>query len=53
MEYDAISDKWSKVGYFPGGGRENAINFVLSNKVYMGFGENESEVLDDLWCFEP
>lgn len=53
MEYHPTENNWSKVGYIPGGGRENAISFILSNKVYIGFGENYSTILNDLWCFEP
>jgi len=53
MEFDVVKNDWKKVGTIPGGGRENAISFVLQNKVYIGFGENENELLNDLWSFEP
>lgn len=53
LEYNPVYDKWIRMGNLPGGGRENAISFVLLNKVYIGFGENEKEIMNDLWCFEP
>ncbi|MPN35571.1 hypothetical protein SDC9_183069 [bioreactor metagenome] len=53
MEYNVSENHWTKVGDIPGGGRENAVSFVLQNKVYIGFGENEKEILNDLWYFEP
>jgi len=53
MEFDVTKNNWKKVGIIPGGGRENAISFVLLNKLYIGLGENENELLNDLWSFEP
>lgn len=53
LEYSATENHWTKVGDIPGGGRENAVSFILLNKVYIGFGENENEVMNDLWHFEP
>lgn len=53
MEYDAIRNIWYNRGIIPGGGRENALSFVINDKVYIGFGENELNVLDDLFCFQP
>ncbi len=52
MEYDTEKDVW----YFRGSlkeVRENAISFVIDGKAYIGFGENDSTVLNDLWCFKP
>jgi Uncharacterized protein conserved in bacteria len=53
MEYDAIRNVWYKRGNIPGGGRENAIAFVINGKGYIGFGEDDKGVLNDFWSFEP
>ncbi len=53
MEYDADKNKWHDRGVVPGGGRENAVSFVIGNKVYIGFGENDTNVLNDMYSFEP
>lgn len=52
MEYDAIRDVWYKRGNLPNG-RENAISFVIGDRAYIGFGENESTIFNDLWSFKP
>lgn len=53
LEYDPVRNRWHKRGEIPGGPRENAVSFVIGNKAYIGFGENDEGVLNDLWCFEP
>ena len=53
MEYDAVRNVWYKRGDIPNGGRENAVIFSINGKAYIGFGENDSKVLNDFWCFEP
>lgn len=53
LEYDADKNKWHNRGEVPGGGRENAVSFVIGNKAYIGFGENDSTVLNDMYSFEP
>ena len=53
LEYDPIKNAWHKRGNIPSGERENAISFVIDNKAYIGFGENDTTVINDLWCFEP
>jgi N-acetylneuraminic acid mutarotase len=53
LEYDADKDVWYKRGKLPTGGRENAIAFVLNHKAYIGFGENEGLIYNDLWSFNP
>lgn len=53
MEYDAIKNVWYNRGNVPNGGRENALVFILNDKAYIGFGENDNTVLNDLWSFEP
>mgnify|MGYP001810071664 CR=1 FL=1 len=52
MEYDALKDVWYKRGNLPGK-RENAISFIIGDKAYIGFGENETTIYNDLWCFKP
>ncbi len=52
-EYDSAKDRWYFRGEIPDGKRENAIQFVYGDKVFIGFGENDSTVLGDLWSFEP
>jgi N-acetylneuraminic acid mutarotase len=53
LEYVPEKTKWYKRGNIPSGERENAISFVIDNKAYIGFGENDTTVINDLWCFEP
>lgn len=53
FEYDPDKNKWHDRGEVPGGGRENAISFVIGNKAYIGLGENETNVLSDMYSFEP
>lgn len=51
LEYDILKDIW----YYRGSldqGRENAISFTFGHTAYLGFGESESELLNDLWSFD-
>jgi len=52
LEYDALRNVWYERGSIPGGGRENAISFVIDGKGYIGQGENDSKVLNDFFSFE-
>jgi|GEM_PF-837079 Uncharacterized protein conserved in bacteria len=52
-EYDADRNVWYQRGNIPNGERENAISFVINGRAYIGFGENDQAVLNDLWSFEP
>ncbi|MDD3080160.1 MAG: hypothetical protein PHH37_13830 [Paludibacter sp.] len=52
LEYDADNNCWYRRGNLAQG-RENAICFVIKNKAYIGFGDNDEEVFNDLWCIEP
>jgi N-acetylneuraminic acid mutarotase len=52
FEYDFNKDVWYKRGNL-NQARENAICFTVKGKVYIGFGENDTEVFNDLWSFEP
>ena len=53
MEYDAIRNVWYKRGDIPGGARENAVCFVINGKGYIGQGENDTDIINDFWSFEP
>jgi len=52
-EYDAVRNIWYNRGNIPQGNRENAVTFVINGIGYIGFGENNDKVLNDLWSFEP
>lgn len=51
LEYDKTKDCWYRRGVLPGGGRENAISFSINGICYIGFGENDKEIKNDLWSF--
>jgi len=53
VEYDLISNVWYERGNIPNEGRENAIAFTINGKGYIGYGENDTQVLNDFYCFEP
>jgi N-acetylneuraminic acid mutarotase len=53
LEYNPLNNGWYKRGNLPAKGRENAITFVIGNKGYIGLGDDDFELMDDLWCFEP
>ncbi len=46
-----IKNNCGGIGLFLGDGRSGAISFVLNNEVYIGLGENETAVFNDLWKF--
>lgn len=51
MEYDAGKNVWYHRGDIPA--RENAVCFIINNRVYIAFGENEDNILSDVWSFQP
>jgi N-acetylneuraminic acid mutarotase len=53
IEYNPAKNRWHKRGNLPAKGRENAISFVIGNKGYIGLGDDDYELMNDLWCFEP
>jgi len=53
VEYDVFRNVWYVRGNIPNSGRENAVAFSINGKGYIGFGENDSEVLNDFYSFEP
>jgi N-acetylneuraminic acid mutarotase len=52
LEYDAIRKVWYKRGDLPAA-RDNAIVFSINGIGYIGFGENETKVLNDFLSFDP
>ena len=52
LEYNVKRDCWYERGEIPYG-RENAIAFTIGNKAYIGLGENDNELFNDLWAFDP
>lgn len=52
-EYDPVRNVWYKRGNMPAPARENAVSFTINGKGYIGLGESENGLLNDLWCFEP
>ena len=52
-EYDNLRNVWYVRGNIPNGGRENAISFVINGVGYVGQGENDEEILNDFWSFNP
>lgn len=52
LEYDIEKDCWYHRANLLQG-RENAISFVLQGRAYIGMGENDQEVFNDLYSFEP
>lgn len=53
ISLNIILRKIDKRGNLPAKGRENAISFVIGNKGYIGLGDDDYELMNDLWCFEP
>ncbi len=51
-EFDAIRNVWYKRGNIPGT-RANAIAFTINGTGYIGFGDNDSTVMNDFWSFKP
>lgn len=53
LEYDITKDCWYNRGSLTRSGRENALSFSINGVGYIGFGENNSGVLNDFWTFVP
>ena len=52
FEFDSVRKVWYNRGDLPGA-RENAVAFVINGVGYIGFGENDTKVINDFWSFEP
>lgn len=53
VEYDPVSDTWTKRGDFKGGARQNAVVFSIGDKGYVMMGEDDAERKSDVWMFRP
>jgi N-acetylneuraminic acid mutarotase len=53
MEYDVTKDVWYDRGNIPAQSRANAIAFTIDGIGYIGFGDNDSTVINDFWSFKP
>lgn len=54
LEYDILTDKWSKKANFPGEARDKAVGFSIGEKGYVGLGETYSlGPLLDFWEYDP
>jgi N-acetylneuraminic acid mutarotase len=53
LEYNPASDSWIRHTNLSAPPRENAISFVSGNRAYIGFGEDNSTIFNDLWSFTP
>lgn len=52
IEYDPREDVWYRRGTVPAEGRTNAVAFTIDGKGYIGFGENDKGILNDMWSFD-
>jgi N-acetylneuraminic acid mutarotase len=55
-EFNPLNNQWVQKSAFPGTPRENAVSFVINDKAYLCFGEND--LIDpfqfsDLWEYDP
>ena len=53
VQYDPLTNKWSRCGDFPGGARQNVVAFTLNGKGYVVGGEDDNERKNDVWVFTP
>ncbi len=52
MEYDPTRNGWYDCGNIPGAARENAITFTIDGKGFIGLGESDNTLFNDLLCFK-
>lgn len=52
-EYTPSTDTWVRKADFNGGGRENAIAFVVDGRAYLGSGTTDGGGANDLWMYNP
>lgn len=57
LEYDPVTDRWTRKADFGGVGRSGAVGFPIGDKGYIGLGFTGSVVgnpyLSDLWEYDP
>jgi len=52
-QFDPGTDSWTALDSFPGAARGYGIGDILDGKAYFGFGVSATEMLNDLWVFDP
>src|SRR5690606_20644854 len=52
-EYTPSTDTWVRKADFKGGGRENAIAFIVDGRAYLGSGTTDGGGTNDLWMYNP
>lgn len=52
-QYDPLSDTWTQLTNFKGGGRLGAIGFGIGERGYIGLGNSGNIRYDDLWVLNP
>jgi hypothetical protein len=52
-EYDPGSNVWTQKKYFGGGKKHGAVGFSISNKGYVGIGNDGSIYKKDFWEYDP
>lgn len=52
LMYDAANNKWTAINALRNGARENAIAFRLGDNVYVGLGENDTDLLNDFYLIQ-
>jgi len=53
VQFDPASYAWDTRTGFEGSARSSAVGFVLSNRIFVGTGQNGSSRYDDVWEFKP
>ncbi len=57
LEYNSLTDSWSRKDDFPGPARSYAIGDFYNGKMYLGFGSGSLDEgllpLNDLWSYDP
>ncbi len=50
---DPSDDYWEQLEDFPGTPRRNAFSVSQDGRAFVGFGENDGVILDDIWMYIP
>ncbi|MCL6264995.1 IPT/TIG domain-containing protein [Flagellimonas myxillae] len=54
LEYDPSEEgTWTEKAGFDANGRKQAIGFSLNGKGYIALGEDQNELLNDIWEYDP
>ncbi|HEU4717014.1 MAG TPA: kelch repeat-containing protein [Bacteroidia bacterium] len=52
-KYDAVSDTWTQVQSFAGGGRRAGVGFTINGKGYVALGQSSTGLKNDTWEYNP